>query len=411
MYKNLIKRESYIKGLDEYIDSDFIKFFVGIRRCGKTSLLYSLVDELKNKGIKEENIIFISFESPEYNLIENFQELDEIVYNKVNDIDGKIYLFFDEIQEVKEWEKSINGYRVSFDCDIYISGSNSKLLSNELSTLLAGRYIKINVYPFSFKEFLQYMDEIENIDLNNDKIELLFKDHYLNYGGMPGILSLKANEFKISALRDIYNSIIFNDIISRFKIRNIDLLKRFIRFMISSTGQTFSSKKIKNYLRNNKIYTTQDTLLKYNEYLQETFFLSKCRRQDLIGKKEMKIYEKYYLMDHGFHNALIGSNEKIIGRILENIVYIELLRRSYEVNVGKIYDKEIGFVCKKNGKYIYIQVSYLLANEKTIKREFRPLMNIPDKYDTYVISMDQFDLSRDGIKHRNLIDFLLSNEI
>lgn len=411
MYKNLIKRESYIKGLDEYIDSDFIKFFVGIRRCGKTSLLYSLVDELKNKGIKEENIIFISFESPEYNLIENFQELDEIVYNKVNDIDGKIYLFFDEIQEVKEWEKSINGYRVSFDCDIYISGSNSKLLSNELSTLLAGRYIKINVYPFSFKEFLQYMDEIENIDLNNDKIELLFKDHYLNYGGMPGILSLKANEFKISALRDIYNSIIFNDIISRFKIRNIDLLKRFIRFMISSTGQTFSSKKIKNYLRNNKIYTTQDTLLKYNEYLQETFFLSKCRRQDLIGKKEMKIYEKYYLMDHGFHNALIGSNEKIIGRILENIVYIELLRRSYEVNVGKIYDKEIDFVCKKNGKYIYIQVSYLLANEKTIKREFRPLMNIPDKYDTYVISMDQFDLSRDGIKHRNLIDFLLSNEI
>ena len=262
MLQNNIKRKEYLKKLEDYKDSDFVKVFTGIRRSGKTSLLHSWADELEKKGINKENIIFISFESPKYNLIDNNIDLDKIIYEKTTNVEGKTYLFFDEIQQVNQWEKSINGFRVTLDCDIYISGSNSKLLSGELATLLAGRYINIQVYPFSFKELLQYKEEIEALKLTKENIMSLFDEYYINYGGMPSILSLKDNGSKITALTDIYDSILLNDIISRFSIKNIDLLKRYIMFMINSIGQTYSSEKIKNYLKSNDIYTTQNTLLK-----------------------------------------------------------------------------------------------------------------------------------------------------
>ncbi|WP_406535148.1 ATP-binding protein [Methanobrevibacter sp.] len=414
----LIKRESYIEQFDNYVDSDFIKVYLGIRRSGKTSLLYNIMDELYKRGVKKENIIFISFESPEYKNIEDSKELDEIIDEKIKNIKDRVYLFFDEIQQVQGWEKSINGYRVSFDCDIYISGSNSKLLSGELATHLAGRYLTINVYPFSFKEFLQYHEEIEGIKLTKSSINELFDD-YFDYGGMPGILSLSGNRMKTEGLRDIYTSILLNDIISRFKIDKIDLLQRFIEYMIGNIGETFSSKSIKNYLNGNNIRTTQDTLLKYNKYLQQTFFISKCRRFDIKGKRALTIYEKYYLMDHGFHNALIEKSARKIPRILENIVYIELLRRGYNVTVGRLDEKneedgkakEIDFVCEKSGRYVYIQVAYLLTTDETINREFTPFFKIPDKYDSYVISTDRFDFSQNGVKHLNIIDFLLGDDI
>ena len=373
MNENLIKREEYLKQFDDYINSDFVKVFTGVRRCGKTSLLHSMVDELKNKGIEESNIIFISFEDPDYYSIENFEDLDKIVYDKVKNISGKIYLFFDEIQEVNAWEKSINGFRVKLDCDIYITGSNSKLLSNELSTLISGRYIEIKVYPFSFKELLKYKSEIEGLNLSLQEEEKLFKDYYINYGGMPGILTLNSDEFRKSALRDIFNTIILKDIINRFKIKKVDLFNRFVLYMMNTIGQTFSSKSIKNYLKDKNIHTSQDTLLKYNNYLQQSFFMLKCRREDLIGKKILTIHEKYYAMDHGFHHAIVENNQKRIPRVLENIVYIELLRRGYEVNVGIVNNKEIDFVCKKFDRRIYVQVSYRMQNEDTIKREFSPL--------------------------------------
>ena len=271
MINKLIKRDAYVNQLKDYINSDFVKVYIGIRRSGKTSLMYNIIDELKSMGIEDENIIFISFESREYAYIDNSKQLDEIVYNKTENLEGKIYLFFDEIQQVKGWEKSINSYRVSIDCDIYITGSNSKLLSGDLATLLTGRYLTINVYPFSFKEFLKYKNEVEGIELSNDSINRLYDD-YFNFGGMPGILSLGSNEFKKLALKDIHNSILFEDVVSRFKINNIDLLQRFTRYMISSTGEIFSSKSIKNYLKSNNIYTSQDTLLKYNEYLNQFSF-------------------------------------------------------------------------------------------------------------------------------------------
>ena len=420
MKKNEIKRETYLEILEDYKDSDFVKVFTGIRRSGKTSLLHSWAEELEKKGINKNNIIFISFESPEYNSIDNNIDLDKIVYEKTKNLEGTIYLFFDEIQQVDKWEKSINGYRVSLDCDIYISGSNSKLLSGELASILAGRYINIRVYPFSFKEIIQYNNEIENIELTKESINQLFNEYYINYGGMPSILPFKSDESRKTALADIYDSILLNDIINRFNIKNIDLLKRYINFMMNSIGQTFSSKKVKNYLKSNDVYTTQNTLLKYNEYLQQTFFISKCSRYDFKGKKMMKIKEKYYLMDHGFHHALIEKNSVWRPRVIENIVYIELLRRGYKVNVGRLGEEkkdndkneiEIDFVCEKSGQYIYVQVSYTLFSEKTKEREFKPFFKIPDKYDTYIITTDTEDFSYKGVKHLNIIDFLLGDEI
>ena len=411
MADKLIKRDAYVDKLKDYVNSDFVKVYIGIRRSGKTSLMYNIIDELKLMGIRDENIIFISFESREYAHIDNSQQLDEIIFNKTANLEGKAYLFFDEIQQVKGWERSINTYRVSIDCDIYITGSNSKLLSGELATLLTGRYLTINVYPFSFKEFLQYKNEIEGIELTKDSINSLYDD-YFNFGGMPGILSLGSDEFREIALKDIFNSILFEDVVSRFKINNVDLLQRFSRYMISSTGEIFSSKSIKNYLKSNDIYTSQDTLLKYNEYLNQAFFISKCKCFELKGRKEMKILGKYYLMDHGFHHALIEDNMLKVSKILENIVYVELLRRGYKVNVGRNRDNsEVDFVCEKSGKYKYVQVSYRLTNEKTLNREIAPLLRIPDKYESILITTENHDFSKDGVRHLNIIDFLCGDDL
>ena len=411
MADTLIKRDAYVNKLKDYVNTDFVKVYIGIRRSGKTSLMHNIIDELKLMGVKNENIIFISFESREYSYIDNTQQLDEIIFNKTENIEGKAYLFFDEIQQVNGWEKSVNTYRVSIDCDIYVTGSNSKLLSGELATLLTGRYLTINVYPFSFKEFLQYKNEIEGIELTKDTINK-FYDDYFNFGGMPGILSLGSNEFKNLALKDIFNSILFEDVVSRFKINNIDLLQRFSRYMVSSTGEIFSSESIKNYLKSNNIYTSQDTLLKYNEYLKQSFFISKCKCFELKGKKEMKILGKYYLTDHGFHHALIEDNILKVTKILENIVYVELLRRGYKVNVGRNPDNtEVDFVCEKSGKYKYVQVSYRLTNEKTLDREITPLLRIPDKYESILITTEDHNFSKDGVKHLNIIEFLLGDDL
>lgn len=411
MASKLIKREAYINQLKDYVNTDFVKAYIGIRRSGKTSLMYNFIDELKSMGVEDENIIFISLESREYAHIDSTQQLDDIIYDKVKNIEGKVYLFFDEIQQVNGWEKSINSYRVSIDSDIYITGSNSKLLSGELATLLTGRYLTINVYPFSFKEFLQYKNEIEDVKLTDDSIRKLY-DEYFNFGGMPGIMTLGSNEFKKNALKDIYNSILFEDVVSRFKINNIDLLQRFARYMTSSTGKIFSSKSIKNYLKSNNIYTSQDTLLKYNKYMKQSFFISKCKCFELKGRREMKILGKYYLMDHGFHHALIEDNILKVTKILENIVYVELLRRGYKINVGRNADNsEVDFVCEKSGKYKYIQVSYRLTSEKTLNREITPLLKIPDKYESILITAENHDFSKDGVKHLNIIDFLCGDDL
>ena len=409
MIELIIKRVKYIQDLHELLESDLVKVFIGMRRTGKTYLMLSFIEEFKQMGIPEENIIYISLESPKYYDITNYKQLDEIIYSKTNDLSGKIYILIDEIQQVDKWEKSINGYRVSLDCDIYITGSNSKLLSTELSTLMAGRYIEIPVYPFSFKEILKFHEE-NGVELNYESEKQYFEE-YLQFGGMPGLLDLTVGDKKEKALKDIYNSIIMEDILSRHAIKKIDLFKRFIRYLINSTGQTFSKKSIIKYLKNENYKIDYETLNNYTEYLQEALFVNRVRREDLIGKKELKTEDKYYVTDHGFHQALIDENNKWIPRILETIVYIELLRRDYNIKIGKVGTKEVDFVCTKRNKKLYIQVSYILVDEKTLNREISPLLDIRDNYEKYILSMDEFDFSREGIKHMNILDFLKDENI
>ena len=401
----MIRREFYLEQINDVMDSDFVKVFIGIRRCGKTELMLSTIDELKQKGIKDENIIYISLEDRKYYDIYDYKQLDEIIYSLAENSTEKIYIFIDEIQQVDKWEKSINGYRKSLNCDIYITGSNSKLLSTELSTYLAGRYIEIKVYPFSYTEVIQF-ELLEGLTINEKEIF----NEYVTYGGMPGLLTVN-EKMKTNALRDIYNSIIVDDILTRHRIEKVDLFKRFIRYLMNSTSQTFSKKSIQNYLKNENIKMNPETINKYTDYLQEALFIARLRRKDLVGKKEMKTQEKYYLTDHGFHQALIDDNSKWIPRILENIVYMELLRRGYDVRVGKVYDREVDFEYKKDNQKRYMQVTYMLSTDETIEREFTPLEMIRDNYPKYVLSLDEFDMSRNGIIHMNIIDFLKNKEL
>lgn len=405
----MIRRESYFRIIDEFIDTNFIKIFTGIRRSGKTTLLFSIIDELKKRRISEDNIFYISFESLKYQHITDSVSLNELIIDLIGNIDGKVYLLFDEIQLVDGWEKSINGLHADFKCDIYITGSNSMLLSGEYATLLSGRYIQINVYPFSFKEVLEYKEKVDNIVIT-DSVERQLFDEYLEFGGMPGLLELKSNMAKREALRDIYASIVYNDILGRYPIRKALLFKHFSNYIISTMGETFSSKSITRYLKNEVEETSRNTILNFTNYLENAFFISKLRREDLMGKKILKTHQKYYLMDHGFHHALIESNWLKQTHVLENIVYIELLRRGYEIKIGKIYDKEIDFFCKKEGFKCYIQVSYTIVNPDTLEREMIPLLKVRNQYDKYIFTMDEHDMSKDGIKHRNIIEFLKGND-
>lgn len=400
----MIKRELYLNRINRLIDKDPLKIITGVRRSGKTYLLKSIREELKSRGIAEKNIFLISFESMKYNKINDYKELDECIIKLTKDIEGKIYLLFDEIQNVENWEKSINAYRVDFDCDIYITGSNSELLSGEMATLIAGRYFQIDIFPFSFKEFIQYKKEIDKIEVDN--LDELFNE-YIQFGGMPPIQQIDIED-KYSYLGDIYNTILLKDIITRHNIRNSDMLNRILDYVIMNMGKNFSASNIAKYMKHDNRKISKDTILDYLLYSKNACFIHQAPRQDIKGKKVLLHNEKYYLADHGFYQAKYGDIENM-GSILENIVYIELLRRGYDVKIGILNDKkEIDFVCMKNKEKIYIQVRHKLSN---IDKEFSELGQINDNFDKYVLSMDTLDFSGNGIKHRNIIDFLTSDYI
>jgi predicted AAA+ superfamily ATPase len=402
----MIKRTLYLNQIERLIDKEPVKIIIGVRRSGKTYLLKSIQEELKSRGINEENIFLISFESLKYNKIENFKQLDELIMGLTKNTKGKIYLLFDEIQNVKNWEKSINAYRVDLDCDIYITGSNSELLSGEMATLISGRYYQINIYPFSFAEFIQYKKEMEKTDIVD--LEELFEE-YVEYGGMPPIQQVAAED-KYSYLGDIYNTILLKDIITRHNIRNTDMLNRILDYVIMNIGKNFSAGSIVKYIKHEGRKISKDTILDYLLYAKNACFIYQAQREDIKGKKVLKHNEKYFLAHHGFYQAKYGEMENM-GSILENIVFIELLRRGYDVKIGLINDKEIDFVCTKAKEKIYIQVTYKLENDKTIEREFSALAKIDDNFDKYVLSMDKLDFSGSGLKHRNIIDFLTSDYI
>lgn len=386
-----------------FINTDLIKVFTGIRRAGKSVMLELVKNELKESGIGEENFLCINFEQ-----FSNSQFLDvESLYKKITDFQkntkGKIYLFFDEIQEVDGWEKCINSCRIDFDCDIYITGSNAKLLSGELATYLAGRYVEFVIYPFSFAEFFE-MNLIKNP--NVDKATCLMQ--FLKTGGMPFLSNFPDDDSaKSQYLIDIYNSVVLKDVVKRNNIRDVDTLERIVAYAFSNIGHIFSATSLSKYFKSENRKISHDTILNYLKFCSDAFLFYKINRYDLEGKKIVTVNEKYYCADHGLREALFGKNIQNIDQVLENIVCLELLRRNYKVYVGKKGDLEIDFIAEKQGKKIYIQVAYLLANEETIRREFSVYNSVKDSYPKYVVSMDDLDFSQNGIIHKNIKDFLL----
>ena len=398
----MIKRKFYLEKIVKLIDTEDIKVITGVRRCGKTVLLKQIIDELENRGIASENIIYMSFESSKYKNIRNDDDLDEFIFSKTNNLNGKIYLLFDEIQKVKNWEVSLNSYRVDLECDIYITGSNSQLLSGELATLISGRYISINMLPFSFKELIQYYDEMhEKID------EIKLFEQYLSYGGFPGLLNYE-NEEKEKYLYDLYSTIVLNDILYKNKVKDLDLLERLMEFMISNIGKLFSANSISKYIKNENRKTTPHTIINYIDYARNAFIFYRIKRENIKQKRKLLISDKYYLVDSGFYFIFNGSTQRNWGQLLENIVFLELIRQVYSITIGKIQDLEVDFVCRKANQIKYIQVSQSILDENTRKREFKSLEKISDSYPKYVISMDSFDFSANGIIHLNIIDFLKS---
>ncbi|MBR6582681.1 MAG: ATP-binding protein [Treponema sp.] len=399
----MIKRKIYMQRIRPFMNTDLIKVFTGIRRAGKSVMLELVKNELKESGISEENFLCINFEQ-----FSNYQFLDvESLYKKITDFQkntkGKIYLFFDEIQEVDGWEKCINSCRIDFDCDIYITGSNAKLLSGELTTYLAGRYVEFVIYPFSFAEFFE-MNLIKNPNVDKSTCFMQF----LKTGGMPFLSNFPDDDSaKSQYLIDIYNSVVLKDVVKRNNIRDVDTLERIVAYAFSNIGHIFSATSLSKYFKSENRKISHDTILNYLKFCSDAFLFYKINRYDLEGKKIVTVNEKYYCADHGLREALFGKNIQNIDQVLENIICLELLRRNYKVYVGKKGDLEIDFIAEKQGKKIYIQVAYLLANEETIKREFSVYNFVKDSYPKYVVSMDELDFSQNGIIHKNIKDFLL----
>lgn len=402
----MVQRELYMEKFRRLINKDIVKVLVGIRRCGKSYMLNLLVNELKNNfSVPKENIVLINFESSKYRSIRNNIDLENYVNRISQDLEGKIYLLFDEIQEIESWEKSINSFLIDYDCDIYITGSNSKLLSGELATYLTGRYIEIKIYPFSFMEFFEY-----KLDTSDEKFidkDALFND-YLNHGGMPFTLQLDEEEDVYQYLLDTYNSILYKDLLKRYPINNPDLIEQLLEYIMSNVGNILSANNITNYLKHEKITTSNKTISNYLRYLENSSLIHKVRQENIKTKKLLSVNEKYYITDQGFIKAIMGINDKNYGHILENIVFMELLRCGYDVYVGRSNTNEVDFVARKNQTQIYVQVSYYMNTKETIEREFKLLENIKDNYPKYIVTMDKIDYSRNGIKHFNIIDFLMS---
>lgn len=398
-----IFRDRYIEKIKNFIDKPIVKILTGMRRVGKSTILNIIKNDVL-KDIPEENKIYMNFESFEYFEINNSSALKEYLNEKLKDQKGKVYFFFDEIQLVEDWEKVINALRVSFDSDIYITGSNSKLISGDLATLLAGRYVEFEIQPLSFYEFSEIY---KGSNLNKED---LFQK-FIKIGGMPGLKYFKLDE-EVSQkyLNDIYNTVLVKDVLNYNNIRDVDIFNRILSFAMQNIGATFSASAIKNYLKSENRNISVDTVLNYLEYCNRAFVLKKVPRFDLEGKKLLKVDEKYYLTDHGFRQSMGFSNVKDIEKTLENIVYIELLSRGYDVKIGKVKDREIDFVARRGEIISYFQISYLMENEKTREREFGVYDLIKDNYPKYVLSMDKFDFSQKGIVHKNIIDFLLEAE-
>ena len=397
----MIKREMYLKKLRDSYDSELIKIIVGVRRSGKSVLLTQIMDELIEKGIKEDHIIYINFEDYDYTDYTEPKKFNEYVKSKIQDKE-KYYLFFDEIQNVKDFEKVINSFRATMNVSIFITGSNSKVLSGDLSTYLVGRYISIKIMPFTFAEYLELQKEK---GITKDKEELFLE--YMEWGGMPQIYNTTNLEERKMYLTDLYNTAILKDIVERHSIKNVNLLNRIIQFIMENIGGIVSAKSITDFLNHEKIKTSVDTVLNYIDYVNTSMIVNKVNRYDIRGKSVMTLLEKYFLADLGILQLKNSTVEKKVGGRLENIVYNELIARGYEVYIGKTKNGEIDFVVNDFKDRFYIQVADYLSSDSVIEREFGAYKELEDNYPKYVLTMDKLDYSRDGIIHKNIIDWLL----
>lgn len=398
----MILREKYMSKIRPFINQPIIKVLTGIRRSGKSVMLELIQNELIKQGMDKKYFMSINLESKKNQFENTVDGIYAHVKRFVEKSNQKVYLFFDEIQEIEEWETLINAVMIDFDTDIYITGSNAKLLSGELATYLAGRYIEIKIYPFSY---------IEILDLFPTKNKQEIFQIYLVRGGMPFLYQFPIDDRSaMQYLNDIYDSIILKDIATRNKVRDIELLKRMIQFFIANIGNTFSASNISKYLKSELRSVSTETIYNYIEYCKTACFLHLVQREDLLGKKILQFQEKIYIADHGIREAVYGNNMRDINQTLENIVYMELLSRGYDVRIGKNLNNEVDFVAEEGNSRIYVQVSYLLASDETMEREFSVLESIPDNYPKYVVTMDEIDRGRNGIKHMNIRDFLLMEQ-
>lgn len=400
----MIRRNLYLDRIRPFIDQDLIKVLIGLRRSGKTILLSQIRDVLLERGVSKENIIEINFESRRFKELEAADIFYQYVTERVKQAKGRVYLFFDEIQHVEEWHSVIASFRIDFDCDIYVTGSNSKLLSGELATNLAGRYVSFHVYPFVLSEIQEFYDKNEMTYTR----EQLFTE-YLKYGGLPMRLVLPDPHSIRTYLEDVYDSVVMKDILSRHAIRNENLLRKLLEFLLDNIGNPFSARSISRALISSGQATTVETILNYINKLQAGMILSKAERYDIKGKNILASTEKYYAGDIGLRNINKASEQIDTNKLFENVVYLEMLSRGYDVKVGKLDTQEIDFVCYKGQKKLYIQVAYVLT-EDCVAREFGNLEKIDDNFPKYVISNDIVDMSRNGIVHYNMIDFLLNKK-
>lgn len=403
----MINRNIYIQKLRLFIGKPQIKIITGIRRSGKSTVLKLLTEELIKTGVKASEILYLNFESFANSHLTSAKSLYEDVEKKIK-TSKKYYLLLDEIQEVHEWEKAVNSFLVDFDVDIYITGSNSHLLSSELSTFLAGRYVEIPIYTLSFNEFLDFKKSYSEITENKHSLFV----EYLRKGGFPVIHTLDYDEeTAYQVVSDIYDSVILRDTVQRHKIRDIELLNRVVQYSFDNLGNTFSGKNVADYFKSQQRKIDINTVYNYLSALESAFVLYRVPRYDLKGKEILKTQEKFFLADISLLYATMGYRDRMISGVLENLVYLELRRRAFKVFIGKIDNKEIDFVAERKNHKVYIQVAYRLESQTTIDREFSALIALNDHYPKYVVTMDDFFTDTiEGVKHMHISDFLLAKE-
>lgn len=402
----MIERPLYVDKIMAYVDTPFVKILTGVRRCGKSTILKMIMERLKTeRNIPEDRIISCRFDSMEYEDM-TAKQIYTLLKDQLSST-GRTYLFLDEVQEIRGWEKVVNSLASDFDVDLYITGSNSRMMSSEIATYLTGRYVSFRIFTLSFGEYLMFKSKFANV--GEPKAELA---NYVRLGGFPAThLQAYSQDEIYTIVRDIYNSTIFSDIVKRNQVRKIDQLERVVKYTFNNVGNTFSAKSIADYLKAERRSLDNETVYSYLEKLEKAYLLHRCSRYDLQGKEILKTQEKFYLADVALRYSVLGYNADSVASSLENIVYLELCRRGYTVNVGKTGDSEIDFVAVRQNEKIYVQVTQEINSEKTEKREYNRLLEIPDNYPKFVLTTDEFAGGNyEGIKTMHIADFLLSAE-